>query len=125
NVNSNNTNSPLLSQEQLIALKFQILAFKLISRNIPMPPQLEQAMFNPEPIQGIMSMQDLSRLISEKPAQSNHSHSHLDHASCRIMKNSSMMDARITEGLEIKQREDRERKERQKHTNLIQSIGSH
>ncbi|CAJ0825025.1 4086_t:CDS:10 [Entrophospora sp. SA101] len=49
----------------------------------------------------------------------------VDRASCRNMKRPSMMDSRITESLEIAQREDRERKEKQKHINFLQSICIH
>ncbi|KAG9292072.1 hypothetical protein G9A89_017972 [Geosiphon pyriformis] len=38
-------NSTPLSSEQLMSLKYQILAFKLISKNIPVPVHLQQVMF--------------------------------------------------------------------------------
>jgi len=54
-----------LSGDQLMSLKYQILAFKLISRNLPVPPLLQQAMFNPNQVQGISS-QDLVGSIPGK-----------------------------------------------------------
>lgn len=34
-----------LNQQQLAALRYQILAYKLISKNMPLPPHLQQALF--------------------------------------------------------------------------------
>ncbi|CAG8483945.1 10612_t:CDS:10, partial [Scutellospora calospora] len=46
------------SNKQLSALKYQILAFKLISHNLEVPAPLQQAMFSPGQSQGL-STQDL------------------------------------------------------------------
>ncbi|CAG8477796.1 8924_t:CDS:10 [Gigaspora margarita] len=53
------TSQTPLSQEQLSALKYQILAFKLISHNLEVPAPLQQAMFSPGQSQGL-STQELS-----------------------------------------------------------------
>ncbi|CAG8447537.1 3402_t:CDS:10 [Dentiscutata erythropus] len=53
------TSQTPLSQEQLSALKYQILAFKLISHNLEVPTPLQQAMFSPGHSQGL-STQELS-----------------------------------------------------------------
>jgi ATP-dependent helicase STH1/SNF2 len=43
------TNAPsAFTPEQLAALKTQIIAFKLISRNMPLPPHLQAALLNPD-----------------------------------------------------------------------------
>ncbi|GES77829.1 SNF2-family ATP dependent chromatin remodeling factor snf21 [Rhizophagus clarus] len=52
-----------LSADQLMSLKYQILAFKLISRGLPVPPLLQKAMFSPGQVQGI-SAQDIVGSIS-------------------------------------------------------------
>ncbi|RGB30163.1 SNF2 family N-terminal domain-containing protein [Rhizophagus diaphanus] len=52
-----------LSADQLMSLKYQILAFKLISRALPVPPLLQKAMFSPSQVQGI-SAQDIVGSIS-------------------------------------------------------------
>ncbi|CAG8436971.1 6239_t:CDS:10 [Funneliformis caledonium] len=62
-----------LSSEQLMSLKYQILAFKLISRNLPVPPLLQQAMFNPSQVQGISS-QDLVGSIPGKIVEASNIH---------------------------------------------------
>ncbi len=48
-----------------------------------------------------------------------------DHASCVRMKKTLMTDIRITYNFETEQREDKERKEKQKHINFVQSICDH
>ncbi|RIA98252.1 SNF2 family N-terminal domain-containing protein [Glomus cerebriforme] len=52
-MNAQNSQTPPtpLSADQLMSLKYQILAFKLISRSLPVPPLLQKAMFNPNQIQ--------------------------------------------------------------------------
>ncbi|RIA98259.1 hypothetical protein C1645_153196 [Glomus cerebriforme] len=59
-MNAQNSQTPPtpLSADELRSLKYQILAFKLISRSLPVPPLLHQAMFNPNQIQGL-STQDI------------------------------------------------------------------
>ncbi|KAK9703577.1 ATP-dependent DNA helicase Snf21, partial [Basidiobolus ranarum] len=38
--------SPIFSQEQLTALKYQIYAYKLLSKNLPLPEHLQKALFS-------------------------------------------------------------------------------
>ncbi|CAG8484587.1 16170_t:CDS:10 [Acaulospora morrowiae] len=80
------TNHALLSAQQINHLKLQILAFKLISRNMVVPPQLQTALFSPGQA-GSLSTQELTGNISlpSKIVEVSHNHhsvpSHGSHAS--------------------------------------------
>jgi ATP-dependent helicase STH1/SNF2 len=73
-MNAQSSQAPTpLSADQLMSLKYQILAFKLISRNYPVPPLLQQAMFNPSQLQGL-SAQDLVGSIPGKIVEAANAH---------------------------------------------------
>ena len=47
-----------LSPQQLSSLKYQIVAYRLISKNMPVPPHLQQAMFGPGAVMNNLSAQE-------------------------------------------------------------------
>ncbi|RUS34814.1 hypothetical protein BC938DRAFT_478366 [Jimgerdemannia flammicorona] len=57
------------TQAQLAALKYQILAFKLISKNMPVPPNLQQAVFSPTNVDGLPTAKEQSSTIPSKIAE--------------------------------------------------------
>ncbi|CAG8540969.1 456_t:CDS:10, partial [Cetraspora pellucida] len=68
------TSQTPLSQEQLSALKYQILAFKLISHNLEVPAPLQQAMFSPGQSQGLSTQEITGNPLSGKLVEASYNH---------------------------------------------------
>ncbi|RIA98258.1 hypothetical protein C1645_153152 [Glomus cerebriforme] len=73
NAQNSQTSPTPLSADQLM-LKYQILAFKLISRSLPVPPLLQQAMFNPNQIQGLFTQDIVGSMTGNIIEASNNHH---------------------------------------------------
>ncbi|CAG8762398.1 4192_t:CDS:2, partial [Racocetra persica] len=68
------TSQTPLSQEQLSALKYQILAFKLISHNLEVPAPLQQAMFSPGQSQGLSAQEITGTPLTGKLVEASYNH---------------------------------------------------
>ncbi|CAG8520564.1 11124_t:CDS:10 [Diversispora eburnea] len=95
NSSTSSTTTPVtpLSQEQLNNLKLQILAFKLISRNMPLPLPLQTAMFSPNQVGQVSTQELINTSLPGKIIEASHNHhaySHGSHTSnCSQADNSS------------------------------------
>ncbi|CAG8502162.1 359_t:CDS:10 [Acaulospora colombiana] len=74
-----------LSVQQLNHLKLQIIAFKLISRNVAVPPQLQTAIFSPNQAGSLSTQELMSISLPGKIVEASHGHhnapSHGSHVS--------------------------------------------
>ncbi|KAF7731676.1 hypothetical protein EC973_008847 [Apophysomyces ossiformis] len=60
----------VFTQTQLAALKYQILAYKLISKNMPLPAHLQQAVLSPTPVES-PALKEMSPMTTQRSQDGN------------------------------------------------------